>query len=289
MDMGDLLCLVRIDATALEVLWRLLSAMPAKTRVVEDHFENTELCEALEPMLGQPAWVVASLLEAVLAERGSFRPGPVIEYHFERHYGTNSPELVWTGSTSKWVPTRSTRYVIEDLFARTQREVLIAGYSFDYATDLFEPLFARVEQLVVEGKPVPKVRIVLDCSRETPRGRNGDALALTVAVRFCETCWTGRGLKPQISYYLPSVERNERGRSLFSMHAKCIVVDEEVALVGSANFSNRARDRNLEVGAVIRDHHFVQCLLAAWEDVEDELKIIPWANIQTAINRKKDN
>jgi phosphatidylserine/phosphatidylglycerophosphate/cardiolipin synthase-like enzyme len=32
------------------------------------------------------------------------------------------------------------------------------------------------------------------------------------------------------------------------MHAKCIVVDGEVALVGSANFSNRGRDdRSLEV------------------------------------------
>jgi phosphatidylserine/phosphatidylglycerophosphate/cardiolipin synthase-like enzyme len=55
------------------------------------------------------------------------------------------------------------------------------------------------------------------------------------------------------------------------MHAKCIVVDGAKALVGSANFSNRGRDQNLEVGALVRDHHFVQSLAAAWEDVRGEL------------------
>jgi phosphatidylserine/phosphatidylglycerophosphate/cardiolipin synthase-like enzyme len=52
-------------------------------------------------------------------------------------------------------------------------------------------------------------------------------------------------------------------------------VDGNIALVGSANFSNRGRDRNLEVGALIRDHHFVQSLLAAWDEVDDELTPVP--------------
>jgi phosphatidylserine/phosphatidylglycerophosphate/cardiolipin synthase-like enzyme len=55
------------------------------------------------------------------------------------------------------------------------------------------------------------------------------------------------------------------------MHAKCIIVDRDKALVGSANFSNRGRDENLEVGALVRDHHFVQSLAAAWDDVHGEL------------------
>jgi hypothetical protein len=50
--------------------------MPAKARVVDEQVGAGPLCDALEPMLGQPAWTVASLLEAVLAERGSFSPTP---------------------------------------------------------------------------------------------------------------------------------------------------------------------------------------------------------------------
>jgi len=60
------------------------------------------------------------------------------------------------------------------------------------------------------------------------------------------------------------------------MHAKCIVVDGEAALVGSANFSTRGRDnRILEVGALVRDYHFVQSLLAARADVEGRLIDVP--------------
>lgn len=84
-------------------------------------------------------------------------------------------------------------------------------------------------------------------------------------------------------YYVPSTrrERNFRaGRPAFapsSMHAKCIVVDRSLALVGSANFSSRARDNrdNVEVGALIRDHHFIESLLATWEAIAGQLVAIP--------------
>ena len=37
-----------------------------------------------------------------------------------------------------------------------------------------------------------------------------------------------------------------------SLHAKVIVVDDKVALVGSANLTNRAMESNLECGILIR-------------------------------------
>ncbi len=279
MSETSLLSLARIDTSRLELLWRTLCAMPAKTRVHEEHVTSDELVELLEPMLGQPAWVLASLLEAVLAERGSFarrddgeRGGDVVEYRVEQLHGTTSPELVWSGDTGSRVPARKTRYVIEDLFAGTTKRVLIAGYSFDHATDLFEPLFKRAEQLVRERRPVPKVRVVLDCSRvRSQADADADELARRAAEAFLNTCWTQGTLTPELVYYRPSTERTPSGFAPYSMHAKCIIVDGSAALVGSANFSNRGRDRNLEVGALIRDHHFVQSLLAAWDDVNAEL------------------
>ena len=103
---------------------------------------------------------------------------------------------------------------------------------------------------------------------------HAEDLARRAASEFTRVCWTRKTLAAEILYYLPSVER--RGTyAPYSMHAKCIVVDGGMALVGSANFSNRGRDRNLEVGTLIRDHHFVQSLLAAWDDVVDELAAVP--------------
>lgn len=283
MAASAVLSLARLETHRLEALWRRLGALPAKTRVLEEHLGAEELTEVLESLLGQPAWILVSLLEAVLAERGSFAPVvpapgldvPRVEFRVERLLGTTSPELVWSGDTGRRSCARKTRYVIEDLFAAATSRVLIAGYSFDSASDLFVPLFDRAEQLVTEGLPPPKVRVVLDCSQlKVKPGEGPEDLARRAASEFTRVCWTRKTLAAEILYYLPSAER--RGTfAPYSMHAKCIVVDGGMALVGSANFSNRGRDRNLEVGTLIRDHHFVQSLLAAWDDVVDELAAVP--------------
>ncbi len=283
------LSLSRLQTEVLESTWRVLVALPAKTRVREDHLGDEQLLEALEQFLGQPAWLVASILEAVLSERGSFTkpvalpmaaaaaPPIRLEYKIERHYGTASPELVWSGATGARSCARATRYVIEDLFTAVRHSVLIAGYSFDHARDLFDPLFRRAEELQSRGEPLPAVRVILDCSR-TDRTASDTPLDLArrTAKKFRSECWPSTLLEPTIQYYVPSAERESNGFAKYSMHAKCIVVDGETALVGSANFSIRGRDnRSLEVGALIRDHHFVQSLLGAWADVEDLLAEIP--------------
>lgn len=297
MSADSLLSLTRIETSRLELLWRVLVTLPAKTRVGESHLpggEADELTQVLAPVLGQPAWLLATLIEAVLAERGrlSAAPSPTSARHpeavglqIDRHYGDSSPELVWSGSVAS-PTTRMTRWVIEDLFRHASQSVLIAGYSFDGARDLFAPLFARADALEQEGHPAPRVRIILDCSRIADPSHEVDPelLARKAAKRFLETCWAEpTSLRPELRYYVPSTRREPSrvpGRSAFapnSMHAKCIVVDRSVALVGSANFSSRARDNrdNVEVGALIRDHHFVESLLAAWHAIEGQLRPVP--------------
>lgn len=282
MSTSPVLSLARLDTSRLAALWVRLGALPARTRVLEEHLGSDELVERLGALLGQPAWILTALLEAVLAERGDFAPvaapeprAPTLEYRIERHLGATSPELVWSGETGRRSCARKTRHVIEDLFAATTSRVLIAGYSFDSASDLFDPLFDRAEQLAAEGLPAPRVRVVLDCSNiKAGDGEAPEDLARRAAAAFLKVCWTRRTLAAELFYYRPSTER--RGTfAPHSMHAKCIVVDGGLALVGSANFSNRGRDRNLEVGALIRDHHFVQSLLAAWDDIADELVAVP--------------
>lgn len=63
--------------------------------------------------------------------------------------------------------------------------------------------------------------------------------------------------KPAISYE----HRTAAPRTWVSLHAKCIVVDERRALVGSANFTDRGQTRNLEVGALVEDPTFSKHLL----------------------------
>ena len=59
---------------------------------------------------------------------------------------------------------------------------------------------------------------------------------------------------PEVYYDPRSLELIQNKRS--SLHAKCIVVDEAVAFVSSANFTEAAQLRNIEVGALIRSGSF---------------------------------
>jgi cardiolipin synthase len=50
----------------------------------------------------------------------------------------------------------------------------------------------------------------------------------------------------------------------FDVHAKCIVVDGEVALVTSANFTLRAHEQNVECGVLLEDPAFAHHLARQW-------------------------
>lgn len=274
------LSLRAIAPEVLEAAWQLFSALPSRTRVVEDHVADDHLRAALTDFLGQPAWILAGILEAVLAERGTIEkatptaPGsarrPV--FKLERRYGNNTPELVWSGPMGGRSGARATRHVIDDLFSNATRSVFVAGFSFYRATGLFEPLQERVQTLAERGQPPLDLRIVLDCSGVNMPGASTDAIAAATVRSFVESCPQVRDLDAKVQYYAPSASRDGKYGALCSMHAKCILVDDETALVGSANFSNRGRDdRNLEVGALVRDANFASVLAAAWRDVEKDL------------------
>jgi phosphatidylserine/phosphatidylglycerophosphate/cardiolipin synthase-like enzyme len=49
-----------------------------------------------------------------------------------------------------------------------------------------------------------------------------------------------------------------------SLHAKCVVVDGAKAFVTSANFTQRAQERNIEVGVIVDDPNFSGYLARQW-------------------------
>ena len=55
-----------------------------------------------------------------------------------------------------------------------------------------------------------------------------------------------------------------RGPPWASLHAKCVVVDERLTLIGSANFTQRGQERNVEAGVLIDDEFFAKALTAQW-------------------------
>ncbi len=62
-------------------------------------------------------------------------------------------------------------------------------------------------------------------------------------------------------YYDP---RTASPGTFATLHAKCVVVDERLALVTSANFTGRGHARNIEVGVLIEDERFATELSRQW-------------------------
>jgi phosphatidylserine/phosphatidylglycerophosphate/cardiolipin synthase-like enzyme len=78
-----------------------------------------------------------------------------------------------------------------------------------------------------------------------------------------------------LNFHLWSYEAEDK---MELMHVKCMIADNSVAYIGSANFSYGGSKRNIEIGLIIRDGPTLQAL----EDVfryltsgnVDEVKLI---------------
>ncbi|MCA9664095.1 MAG: DISARM system phospholipase D-like protein DrmC [Myxococcales bacterium] len=194
--------------------------------------------EALALLQGRDADQVTALCDVAIAERR--RPTPHVD-------------LVWTGPDTAAGMSRQTSLTICDLFDKAEHDVLLAGYSFDHGQDIFEPLHRAIAERNVRATMVVDVH----------RGRRRDDVsttALLVIERLLRENWPFGEPYPAI-YYDP---RTAEAGSLASMHAKCIVIDQRLSLVGSANFTDRGQTRNIEVGALIDDATFAKRLVGQW-------------------------
>jgi phosphatidylserine/phosphatidylglycerophosphate/cardiolipin synthase-like enzyme len=184
---------------------------------------------------GLDAASVKGMLTTVIAERHAPREPEV--------------ELVWTGPDTPASVARDTRVVLRQLFADAHREVIVVGYCFDHGERILEPLHAAMRHRGV------RCSIVLDVPRVEPSKR-GDEVARKTAERFLADNWPFGPPVPAL-YYDPRCA----DPSIFaSVHAKCVVVDGSMALVSSANFTDRGQSRNIEVGVLVTGPAFAGLL-----------------------------
>jgi len=170
-------------------------------------------------------------------------------------------ELVWSGPEAIGITNRDTGVVVRELFGSARNEVLVAGFAVYQGREVFRRLAEQMESV-----PKLKVRLFLDVSRRHGDTTLSSELVHKFMARFRSTEWPGRSL-PQLYYDPRSLGEHQEKRS--SLHAKCIVVDRKVAFVTSANFTEAAQQRNIEVGAVIRSDSFAEHLCRQFDALLD--------------------
>jgi phosphatidylserine/phosphatidylglycerophosphate/cardiolipin synthase-like enzyme len=197
---------------------------------------------------GTDAAAVAETLRGLVAQ--GFTPqqlAVVVRGIAEAHERVPKPsslfDLVLSGPDLPGVPMADTAAVVHTLITHATREVLLVGYAVHQGKKIFEPLANRMTEL-----PALSVTLCLDIPR--PYGDTSDSSALVR--RFAEGFRVKHWPWPMLPalYYDP--RSLEAGDARASLHAKCVVVDRSEALVTSANFTDAAQRRNIELGVAIK-------------------------------------
>lgn len=184
-------------------------------------------------LAGLPATAARLVVESVLAERTA-HPRPALE-------------LVWTGREGGPTLSRDTSQVLPQLFARAQRRVIVAGFAFWEASNIFAPLHDRARNADVEVEFFIHVDGTGHDARMSP-------------ANFFTYSWPWRDVTPRLYYDA----RADTADTSSTMHAKCVVVDDLEVLITSANFTGRAQVDNVELGVLIRDPAFAARVSGQW-------------------------
>ena len=164
------------------------------------------------------------------------------------------PGAVALGIAAMWllVAVEATSLAMKRLPRRTWRLIHLSSYAVFLGKEVFEPLAKRMEEL-------PDLRVLLFLNVPAPGGTDldPDAVARDYYREFLKRNWPA-GRPPEL-YFDPrslAAKADERG----VIHAKCIVIDGQTALVTSANFTEAAHARNIEAGVVVHDAAFATSL-----------------------------
>jgi phosphatidylserine/phosphatidylglycerophosphate/cardiolipin synthase-like enzyme len=174
---------------------------------------------------------IATVLELILRDRRN------------RSLPAGAVDLVTTGPDSVGA-NRDTAVVVRELFAHATKSVLVAGYAVYQGQRVFQALADRMQQY-----PSLRVSMFLDIQRPSADTSAPAELVRRFSDRFKRQQWPTDRPLPDLYYDPRSLDVAQGERAC--LHAKCVVVDDAKVFVSSANFTEAAQLRNIEVGVLI--------------------------------------
>jgi phosphatidylserine/phosphatidylglycerophosphate/cardiolipin synthase-like enzyme len=154
------------------------------------------------------------------------------------------PELVWTGPEVPGLHARDTRRVYEELLGTARRSVWASTFVYFDGPRAFEALARRMDE-----QPDLAVTLLLNIQLKRGDTTAADHLVRRFADRFWAADWPGTR-RPSVFYDPRALEPDGPTGVL---HAKAVVADGEVVFLTSANLTEAALDRNIELGLLVRD------------------------------------
>lgn len=183
---------------------------------------------------------------------------------------TPKPDLVWSGPEVPGLHARDTRQVYEELLGSAERSIWASTFAFFDGPRAFDVLARRME-----SRPALRVTLLLNIQRKRGDTTASDQLVRRFADHFWKTDWPGSS-HPSVFYDPRALDIEGPGGVL---HAKAVVADDEAVFVTSANLTEAALDRNIELGVLIRDRAFALTITGYFRSLIDRdlLKPLPLA------------
>ena len=150
-------------------------------------------------------------------------------------------ELLWAGpSPANKVPARRIDQALYDLIANAKHEILLITFAAAKITRLTDELCKAAQRGV-------KIRLILEFEESSEGQLSFDAMK----------AFPSALIKVVNVYHWPveKRDRNQAGRP-GKLHAKVAIIDD-TALISSANLTDDAFNRNLEVGVLINNAEFL--------------------------------
>lgn len=174
-------------------------------------------------------------------------------------------DLVITGPTASAIG-RDTAVVVNGLFRRASKSVVVVGYAISGGREVFRTLAERINQ-----HDDIQVRFYLEIQRSLGDTSSESAIVQRFMHRFVTTQWPENTRIPEV-YYDPralAVDRADRA----ALHAKCVVIDDKELFVSSANFTEYAQQRNIEMGLCVRSEQVAYRITSYMAELVEEGKL----------------
>jgi phosphatidylserine/phosphatidylglycerophosphate/cardiolipin synthase-like enzyme len=178
------------------------------------------------------------------------------------------PDLVWSGPEVPGLHARDTRRVYEELLGCAERSIWASTYAFFDGPRAFAVLARHME-----STPALRVTLFLNIQRQKNDTTSSEQLVCRFADHFWKTDWPGSS-RPYVFYDPRALDLEGSGAVL---HAKAVVADDQTVFVTSANLTQAAFDRNIELGVLIRDRALALTVVGYFRGLIDRnlLKPLP--------------
>ena len=225
-----------------------MSALSLRDHMAAAHAASVAECLAELSAEGMPPVHIAFVLRAFTA--GTESAGDP----------SSHVEIVISGPDATG-GARDTGVVMRQLFANAQKRVLAVGFAVRQGKAVFKTLADRLD-----NDDSFEATLCVDVRRQQGDTSIDRDILRRFANEFVRNEWPGNRL-PRVYYDPRSLD--PAGRTASSMHAKCVVIDGQKALVTSANFTEAAQERNIELGLLVNpqsvarkiEEHFMSLIM----------------------------